>query len=112
MGKLKQASLVKKVSKEELECCNPLTVASNAAGKLRLCIDLSRRLNEVVKAPKFMIESTPEALQVVKPNDWAFVFDLKSRYEIEMFSVYFFVNFFSQTFAVIFALNIFLQYFA
>ena len=80
VGKLKQASLVKKVSKEELECCNPLTVASNAAGKLRLCIDLSRRLNEVVKAPKFRIESTREALQVVKPNDWAFVFDLKSAY--------------------------------
>ena len=40
---LAQAKLIKKVSKEELECCNPLTVASNAVGKLRLCIDLSRK---------------------------------------------------------------------
>ena len=77
---LAQAKLVKKVTKEELECCNPLTVASNAVGKLRLCIDLSRKLNEVIKAPKFRIESTREALQVVQENDWAFAFDLKSAY--------------------------------
>ena len=78
--KLAEASLVKRVSREELECCNPLTVASNASNKLRLCIDLSRRLNKVIKSPKFRIESTREALEVVKPNDWAFVFDLKSAY--------------------------------
>lgn len=78
--KLYSAGLVKKVKREEIVCCNPLTVASNAAGKLRLCIDLSRHLNEVTDAPKFRIESTREALQTVKRNDWAFSFDLKSAY--------------------------------
>ena len=37
---------------EELWCVNPLTVANNAKGKQKLCIDLSRCLNKVIKAPK------------------------------------------------------------
>ena len=74
------AGLVKKVARTDLHCCNPLSVASNAVGKLRLCIDLSRHLNEVTKAPKFRIESTRDALQVVNKGDWAFSFDLKSAY--------------------------------
>ena len=78
--KLFLAGLVKKVARTDLHCCNPLSVASNAVGKLRLCIDLSRHLNEVTKAPKFRIESTRDALQVVNKGDWAFSFDLKSAY--------------------------------
>ena len=80
VDKLDEARLVRQVAREELECCNPLTVATNASLKLRLCIDLSRKLNQVIKAPKFKIESTREALQVVNSRDWAFVFDLKSAY--------------------------------
>lgn len=80
VDKLAQARLVKRVSAKELDCCNPLTVASNAVDKLRLCIDMSRQVNKVVKAPKFRIESTVEALQVAKQGDWGFAFDLKSAY--------------------------------
>ena len=78
--KLRSAKLIRKVARQDLICTNPLTVASNAVGKLRLCIDLSRCVNEVTQAPKFRIESTIEALQVVQPGDWAFSFDLKSAY--------------------------------
>ena len=78
--KLHSAGLVKKVERKDLRCCNPLSVASNAVGKLRLCIDLSRHLNEVTRAPKFKIESTRDALEVVQRGDWAFSFDLKSAY--------------------------------
>ena len=78
--KLARARLVKRVAPRELVCCNPLTVASNAVDKLRLCIDLSRQVNKVVKSPKFRIESTVEALQVAKQGDYGFVFDLKSAY--------------------------------
>ena len=41
---------------------------------------MSRQVNKVVKAPKFRIESTIEALQVAKQGDWGFAFDLKSAY--------------------------------
>ena len=78
--KLATAGLVRKVSRRELACCNPLTVASNVELKRRLCIDLSRCVNKLVDAPKFRIESTREALQVVQRGDWAFAFDLKSAY--------------------------------
>ena len=37
---------------EELWCVNPLTVAKNAKRRQKLCIDLSRCLNKVIKAPK------------------------------------------------------------
>ena len=74
------AKLVKEVSKEQLWCVNPLTVAENARGKRRLCIDLSRCVNSVVKSPKFKIESTVAALQVVEQDDYMFSFHLKLAY--------------------------------
>ena len=49
-------------------------------GKKRLCLDLSRCVNKVIKAPKFKIESTMAALQVVEQGDYMFSFDLKSAY--------------------------------
>ena len=78
--KLATAGLVRKLSRREVACCNPLTVASNAEQKRRLCIDLSRCVNKLVDAPKFRIESTREALQLVQKGNWAFAFDLKSAY--------------------------------
>ena len=63
-----------------LWCINPLTVAKNARGEKRLCIDLSRCVNTVIKAPKFKIESTMSALQCIEEGDWMFSFDLKSAY--------------------------------
>ena len=80
INKLLAAKLIKEVPRSELWCVNPLTVAANARGKRRLCIDLSRCVNCVVKSPKFKIESTVAALQVVEPGDFMFSFDLKSAY--------------------------------
>ena len=56
--KLKEARLVEEIGREDLWCVNPLTVAVNAKGKRRLCFDLSRYMNKIVKAPKFKLEST------------------------------------------------------
>ena len=78
--KLERAKLVREVRKEELWCVNPLTVASNSKGKKRLCLDLLRCINKVVKAHKFRIESTQEALQIIERNDYIFSFYLMSEY--------------------------------
>ena len=48
--KLQRAKIVVETRKESLWCINPLTVAKNARGKRRLCIDLSRCVNKVRKA--------------------------------------------------------------
>merc|ERR1712240_866220 len=56
------------------------TVAVDARGKRRLCIDLSRCVNKIIKAPKFKIELTTTALQVIEKGDYYFSFDLKSAY--------------------------------
>ena len=53
--KLLRAKIIEETSEESLWCINPLTVAKNARGKRRLCIDLSRCVNKVIKAPKFKI---------------------------------------------------------
>ena len=55
METLKEAKLVAEIGREDLWCVNPLTVAVNAKGKRRLCLDLSRCMNKVVMAPKFKI---------------------------------------------------------
>ena len=55
-------------------------MASNSKGKKRLCLDLSRCVNQVIKAPKFRIESTLAALQVIEKDNYLFSFDLKSGY--------------------------------
>ena len=80
VGKLLRAKIIRETSSEELWCVNPLTVAKNAKGKRRLCIDLSRCVNKVIKAPKFKIQSTMAALQIIEKGDWMFSFDLKSAY--------------------------------
>ena len=78
--KLQRAKIVVETSRESLWCINPLTVAKNAKGKRRLCIDLSRCVNKVIRAPKFKIQLTLYALQVIEEEDWLFSFDLKSAY--------------------------------
>ena len=61
-------------------CIHPLSVATNSKSKKRLCIDLSRKYNGLSEAKKFKIESTKQALQVIRRGDWMFSFDLKSAY--------------------------------
>ena len=84
--KLVKMKILLEVEKSEVSCINPLTVAINDRGKKRLCIDLSRYVNEFTTATKFRIESTVHFLQVVKEGDWMYAFDLKSAYHlVEMF---------------------------
>ena len=78
--KLVKLKIVLEVSRKEVDCINPLTVAVNAKGKKRLCIDLSRNVNQCNEAIKFKIESTVKFLQVVNKEDYLWVFDLKSAY--------------------------------
>ena len=80
VASLDRAKLIREVDRRSLVCVNPLTVACNARGKRRLCIDLSRCVNKVIKAPNFKIESTIAALQVIEKDDYCFSFDLKSAY--------------------------------
>ena len=42
---------------DKVTCINPISVASNRVGKRRLCIDLSRHVNNSCMAKKFKIES-------------------------------------------------------
>ena len=84
--KLVKMKVLKEVPRDEVSCINPLTVAVNDRGKKRLCIDLSRYVNEYTVATKFRIESTVQFLQVVQKGDIMWSFDLKAAYhQIEMF---------------------------
>ena len=78
--KLARVRLVRGVDRRSLCCVNPLTVVKNARGKKRLCVNFSRCVNGLIKAPKFKIESTLTALQVIEKGDYCFSFDLKSAY--------------------------------
>ena len=78
--KLRKAKLVLEVIREDLLGINPLTVALNSKGKRSLCLDLSRYYNKVSKAPKFRIESTHTALQIIERDNFMFSFNLKSDY--------------------------------
>ena len=84
--KLVKLEILKEVERGEVSCVNPLAVAINDRGKKRLCIDLSRYVNDFTTAAKFRIESTLKFLQVVKVGDYLYAFDLRSAYhQIEMF---------------------------
>ena len=78
--KMVKSKILREVSREEVKCVNPLTVAVNSNGKKRLCIDLSRYVNSYTKVTKFKIESTMQFLQVVKKGDYMWSFDLRSAY--------------------------------
>ena len=51
--KLVESKAVVEVDREGIICVNPLSVASNQEGKLRLCIDLSRCVNNHCQTKKF-----------------------------------------------------------
>ena len=78
--KLINKKVVREVSKDEVLCINPLSVASNRQGKKRLCIDLSRHVNQFCSAKKFRIESVTDFQKSVKKGSWMFSFDLKSAF--------------------------------
>ena len=59
---------------------SPLTVASNSGGKLRLCLDVSRSVNQFLKIPKVVLADLNIALQLTDVDDWQAVYDLASAY--------------------------------
>ena len=64
-------------------CLNPLTVASryvNGLLKLRMCIDLSRYINLLLKKESVSLPSLEKAVKMLLPNDFQVTFDLKSAF--------------------------------
>ena len=77
--KLQQAGVVTFVDEKPF-IVSPLTVASNSAGKLRLCLDVSRSVNQFLNVPKVVLADLNTALQLTEENDWQAVYDLSSAY--------------------------------
>ena len=68
---------------EQSLCCSPLIVASryvNGLLKLRLCIDLSRYINLLLKKEAVSLPSLDKALKALLPGDFQATFDLKSAF--------------------------------
>ena len=63
MKKLFFNRVIEEVDKDMVVCINPMSIASN---KKRLCIDLSRHVNDSCTAKKFRVESVSEFVKVVK----------------------------------------------
>ena len=87
VSKLLDNGVIEEVSKKDITCVNPLSVAANKKGKLRLCLDLSRHVNLACDAKKFKIESIREFAKVVRKGAWVVYYDLKSAFHhIEVIS--------------------------
>ena len=76
---LEKSGVVHFVS-ERPHTVSPLTVASNTAGKLRLCLDVSRSVNNYITVPKVVLADLTVALEATEPGDWQAVYDLSSAY--------------------------------
>ena len=64
-------------------CCSPLTVASRYVDgllKLRMCIDLSRYINLLLKKEAVSLPSLENAIKHLLPGDYQATFDLKSAF--------------------------------
>ena len=64
-------------------CYSPLTVASRYVDgllKLRMCIDLSRYINLLLKKEAVTLPSLDKALKLLLPGDYQATFDLKSAF--------------------------------
>ena len=80
-------SLVSDTTVEEVPfqplCCSPLTVASRYVDsllRLRMCIDLSRYINLLLKKEAVTLPSLDKALHLLLPGDFQATFDLKSAF--------------------------------
>ena len=78
--KLLDNGVIEEVEKKDITCVNPLSVAANKKGKLRLCLDLSRHVNLTCDAKRFKIESITEFVKVVRKGAWVVYYDLKSAF--------------------------------
>ena len=72
--------VIEEVEEEDVEDVNPLVVASNKKGKKRLCLDLSRHVNESCQAKKFRIESIQDFIKTVKQGFWCWYYDLNQHF--------------------------------
>ena len=64
-------------------CCSPLTVASRYVDgllRLRMCIDLSRYINLLLKKEAVTLPSLDKAIKMFLPGDFQATFDLKSAF--------------------------------
>ena len=64
-------------------CCSPLTVASRCVDgllRLRMCIDLSRYINLLLKKEAVSLPSLDKAIKLLLPGDYQATFDLKSAF--------------------------------
>ena len=59
---------------------SPLTVAINAKGKKRLCLDLSRTVNPCISQNSVVLADLNQALHITESGDWQAVYDLTSAY--------------------------------
>ena len=67
-------------SKEELKCISPLSVATAAGRKCRLCLDLSRCINLSCGGKKISIQAMRQFQDQVGRGCWAITYDLKSAF--------------------------------
>ena len=78
--KMLENGVIEEVQEDDVGCLNPLSVASNKKGKKRLCLDLSRHVNESCQAKRFRIESVQDFIKAVKQGSWCWFYDLKSAF--------------------------------
>ena len=78
VGSLRKNCCVIRVDKQP-HVCNPLSVVSNATGKLRLVLNL-RYLNQFLHVLTFKYEDLLVAALMFDKNEYLFKFDLKSGY--------------------------------
>ena len=76
--KLKSNEVIEEVGEDKVLCINPMSVASNKKGKRRLCIDLSRHVNDSCRTKKFRVERVSDFTKVVKQGASVWYYDLKS----------------------------------
>ncbi len=67
------------VEEERVLVGNPLTIARNGSGKLRMCID-SRYVNSKMAAPDFRMETLQRVAELIEEGDIMFTTDLKKAY--------------------------------
>ena len=71
--------------REKPYLCNPLSVVSNATGKLHLVLNL-RYLNQFLHVSHFKYEDLRVAALMFEKHDYLFKFDLKSSYHHIVFT--------------------------
>ena len=64
-------------------CVSPLSVSSREVMqevKKRLCLDLSRHINKLIKQEQVKLSGLDKALDILLPGDWQATYDLVSAY--------------------------------